>query len=108
MLDDTPIVPGEERPAFANADQARDVLNDAESALRGWNASIEPIQFSSAGKLGANAMPEIPGNLDQPSTETMTVAQRKVEERERAQEEGREEEVKPAPASVESTTATAA
>lgn len=106
MLDDTPIVPGEERPAFANADQARDVLNDAESALRGWHASVEPITFSSSGKLGSNAMPNSPGTLDSPDTATMDVAQRRVEERERAQEEGREEEVKaPAqPAATEAAT----
>lgn len=100
MLDDTPIAPGEERVGFADADKARDVLNDAESALRGWNAQIEPITFASSGKLGANAMPGSPGTLDSPNTETMTVAQRNVEERERAQEEGREEAV-PAPSGTE-------
>ena len=94
MLDDTPIVPGEERPAFAHADQARDVLNDAESDLKAWHSTLEPITFASSGKLGANAMPGSPGSLDQPpSAETLTVAQQKVEDRERAQEEGREEPV---------------
>lgn len=97
MLDDTPIAPGEERPTFAGADQARDVLNDAENALKGWSADVEPIG-SSAGNIGSNAMPGAPGSLDQPpsapSTETTTLAQRNVEERERAQEEGRETEAK--------------
>ena len=93
MLDDTPIIPGEERSGFPNAEQARDVLNDAENALRQWNASVEPIQFSSAGRLGANAMP---GNVESPpSAETMTTAQRRVEDRERAQAEGAEEETGP-------------
>ncbi|KAF2772462.1 hypothetical protein EJ03DRAFT_258923, partial [Teratosphaeria nubilosa] len=56
MLDDTPIVPGEERPAFAESEQAREVLNDAEASLRQWTPRLEPIQ-TSAGKIGANAMP---------------------------------------------------
>lgn len=56
MLDDTPIVPGEERPTFDNAEAARDVLNDAEEGLRTWQKSIEPIP-TTAGKVGSNAMP---------------------------------------------------
>ena len=94
MLDDTPIVPGEERPSFPNVEQAREVLNDAESQLRHWTPSVEPIQ-SSAGRLGANAMPGNADSLEQPSQQTMSTAQQRVEQRERAQDEGREEEVKP-------------
>ena len=106
MLDDTPIVPGEERRGFESADQARDVLNDAEGQLRSWSSSTVPIQ-SSAGKLGTNAMPgDQHGSADQPSESTLATAQQRVEERERAQEEGREEEVKPYPS--ESATAAAA
>lgn len=112
MVDDTPIVPGEERQAFAHADAARDVLNDAESQLRSWQASMEPIR-SSAGKLGANAMPGNAGEaLDQPSEATITTAQQRVEQREKAQDEGREQETTapPYPTAGESApeTATAA
>lgn len=95
MLDDTPIVPGEERPPFANADQANHVIGDAETALRNWDRSLEPIEYNSTGKLGSNAMPGNPEDLGSPSSATMSAAQKKVEERERAQEEGREEEVAP-------------
>ena len=55
LLDDTPTVPGEERPAYQHGETGREILNDAEASLRGWHSSVEPIQ-SSAGKLGANAM----------------------------------------------------
>lgn len=56
LLDDTPIVPGEERVPFANAEAAREVLNDAEQSLKSWTPTVNPIP-SSATKLGANAMP---------------------------------------------------
>ncbi|KXX78724.1 Sphingolipid long chain base-responsive protein LSP1 [Madurella mycetomatis] len=36
LLDDTPIVPGDARPAYAHASQARQILNDAEDDLRNW------------------------------------------------------------------------
>lgn len=95
MLDDTPIVPGEERRGFEFADQARDVLNDAEGQLRGWSPSVAPIQ-SNAGKLGVNAMPgDQHGSTENPNEATLATAQQRVEDRERAQDEGREEEVKP-------------
>ncbi|EMC95555.1 hypothetical protein BAUCODRAFT_24599 [Baudoinia panamericana UAMH 10762] len=56
LLDDTPIVPGEERPPFEDTEAAREILNDAEASLRGWAPSVEPIQSSGA-KVGANLMP---------------------------------------------------
>lgn len=56
LLDDTPIVPGEERPTFDHGEQAREVLNDAEQNLRSWTSSVQRIPSSAAG-IGANAMP---------------------------------------------------
>lgn len=56
LLDDTPIVPGDTRPAFEHADQARQVLNDAEEDLREWQPNIEPIHSSATG-MGSNLMP---------------------------------------------------
>ena len=95
LLDDTPIVPGEEREPFANGPQMQDVMNDAETHLRGWSASVEPVH-TAAGKLGTNAMPGSAGeSLESPSSQTMTAAQRRVEQRERAQEEGGETDVPP-------------
>jgi hypothetical protein len=36
LLDDTPVVPGDVRPAYAHGSQARQILNDAEDDLKEW------------------------------------------------------------------------
>ena len=56
LLDDTPVVPGDARPAFDNSAQARQVLNDAEEDLRDWTPSVEPIT-SSASDVTSNLLP---------------------------------------------------
>ena len=56
LLDDTPVVPGDTRPAFEHAAQARQVLNDAEEDLRDWQPNLEPVH-STAGNMGPNLMP---------------------------------------------------
>ncbi|KAL8809677.1 MAG: hypothetical protein Q9223_002966 [Gallowayella weberi] len=56
LLDDTPVVPGDVRPAFEHSAQARQVLNDAEEDLREWQPSFDPIP-SSATDMGSNLMP---------------------------------------------------
>jgi hypothetical protein len=71
MLDDTPIVPGEDRVAFAGADSAKEVLNDAENGLRGWSLDVEPIE-SNAGKIGNNAMAAPQQTESQPQQTTTT------------------------------------
>ena len=60
LLDDTPIVPGDARPAFDHADHARQILNDAEEDLRGWTSNLEPIS-SAAGDMGPSLMPSSTG-----------------------------------------------
>ena len=54
-LDDTPVVPGDVRQPFAYANDARQVLNDAEQELQSWQPHLEPVQTS--GGLGTNLMP---------------------------------------------------
>lgn len=39
LLDDTPVVPGDVKPAYPHAGQARQILNDAEDDLRDWRPS---------------------------------------------------------------------
>ena len=56
LLDDTPVVPGDTRPAFEHAHQARQVLNDAEEDLRDWAPNLEPVH-STATEMGSNLMP---------------------------------------------------
>ena len=80
LLDDTPTVPGEEKRAFENADQTRDVLNDAESLLRQWGPSVKSIR-SSKGSLGANAMPTGTNEtVEAPSGNVTNIAQQRVNE----------------------------
>jgi hypothetical protein len=99
LLDDTPIVPGEERPAYNNAELARQTLNDAEEGLRTWQPSHASIATQS-GMLGSNAMPEHqPSRISDEthatigpapvmqSDNTMLSEQQRVEAMERAQEE---------------------
>lgn len=90
FLDDTPIVPGEERTPYTSSEHARQVLNDAEDGLRAWNSSVEPIA-SSKGSLASNAMPgqgrlSSASEIQPPATEGLSDQQR-VEAMERAQEE---------------------
>ncbi|KAH7091225.1 Eisosome component PIL1-domain-containing protein [Paraphoma chrysanthemicola] len=56
LIDDTPIVPGDTQPAFAEEEAARQVLNDAEADLRDYRLDVEPIT-SNSGSLGVGAMP---------------------------------------------------
>jgi len=56
LLDDTPVVPGDVRPAFEHTDQARQVLNDAEDDLRDWQPELEDVT-SSADMMDPNLMP---------------------------------------------------
>ena len=62
LLDDTPVVPGDTRPAFEHAHQARQVLNDAEEDLRDWAPNLEPIH-SAATEMGSNLMPAQAGTV---------------------------------------------
>ena len=41
LLDDTPVVPGDVRPAYEGGAQARQILNDAEDDLRDWRPDVE-------------------------------------------------------------------
>lgn len=56
LVDDTPVVPGDTRPAFQHSHQARQILNDAEEDLREWTPNLEPIS-SNATDMGVNLMP---------------------------------------------------
>lgn len=45
-VDDTPVVPGDARQAYEHEMDARAVLEDAETDLRNWRPSLEPIASS--------------------------------------------------------------
>jgi hypothetical protein len=46
LLDDTPVVPGDMRPAFEYTNQARQILNDAEDDLKDWQPELEDVPSS--------------------------------------------------------------
>ncbi|KAK4613620.1 putative sphingolipid long chain base-responsive protein pil1 [Fulvia fulva] len=105
LLDDTPIVPGEDRPAFTEVENGRQMLNDAESDLRAWQPNLEPIR-TNASKLGGNGMAsqELPiqqaqQNVGVASADSTSVDahQQRVEQMERAQEEGTSQVTPPYP-----------
>jgi hypothetical protein len=81
LVDDTPIVPGDTHPAFAEVEAARQVLNDAETDLQGYRLDIEPIT-SNSGHLGVGAMPgSVPGGTSvaaEPSLVDQTTGSRSV------------------------------
>lgn len=56
LLDDTPVIPGDVRPAYEHANQARQILNDAEDDLKDWQPELEDVP-SQAGNLDNNLMP---------------------------------------------------
>ena len=55
LLDDTPVVPGDVRPAYEHSSQARQILNDAEDDLKDWQHELEDVPSSA--HLETNLMP---------------------------------------------------
>ena len=55
LLDDSPIVPGDQRNTYLYASEARQILNDAEEDLRQWQPDLEDVP--SHGVVDPNAMP---------------------------------------------------
>lgn len=49
LLDDTPVVPGDDRQPYAYAQQARQVLNDCEDDLRDWQPDQEGYTLEEQG-----------------------------------------------------------
>lgn len=43
FIDDTPVVPGDARQAYEHQSDARKVLESAETDLRAWAPSVEPL-----------------------------------------------------------------
>lgn len=55
LLDDTPVVPGDVRPAYEHVNQARQILNDAEDDLKDWQPELEDVPSNAT--PGDNLMP---------------------------------------------------
>lgn len=50
LLDDTPVMPGDDRVTYDQGPQARQVLNDVEDDLREWTASSNELYQAEAAK----------------------------------------------------------
>lgn len=77
LLDDTPVVPGDNRPAYLGAQQARQVLNDAEDDLRDWQPEVENYGDAdvSASKAKAEDTDETESKDEAPAAETKAEAE---------------------------------
>lgn len=51
LLDDTPLVPGDDRAPYEHGSQARQVLNDAEDDLRDWRPESDGLEMSVRGGM---------------------------------------------------------
>lgn len=83
LLDDTPVVPGDEARPFAGAEQAREVLNTAERDLREWRPTWPEITSNAQG-LPVSAVPDVTEEQQVPvsvATTTVTAPVLPVEER---------------------------
>jgi len=59
LLDDSPVIPGDVRPAWEHTNQARQILNDAEDDLRDWQPELEDVP--SHANLDSGLMPSSAG-----------------------------------------------
>ncbi|CRG90733.1 20S proteasome subunit beta 5 [Talaromyces islandicus] len=57
LIDDTPVVPGDQRKPFEQGDKLREVLDDAERDLRAWEPTLLPIP-THAGDIGTDLVPK--------------------------------------------------
>jgi Eisosome component PIL1 len=48
LIDDTPVVPGDQRQPYEHGNETRQVLNDAECDLQNWEFTDEPVIRSTA------------------------------------------------------------
>lgn len=53
LLDDTPVIPGDQRNPYPYAAEARQILNDAEDDLRDWQPDLEDIAHGVVDPHGA-------------------------------------------------------
>lgn len=57
LLDDTPVVPGEQRAAFAKEEELRHILGNAEDSLKAWTPDWEELPESGAVHTSSAGVP---------------------------------------------------
>lgn len=68
-LDDTPVVPGDQRAAYEHTDATKHVLEEAENDLRTWERTDEPVH-TSAGETSTNLLPTNTGKAEHTNGQT--------------------------------------
>jgi len=68
LLDDTPVVPGEDHRPFQGNEEARVILNDAEAELRDWTPSWENQAAGVANGQQYHDAPTESGNISAAAT----------------------------------------
>ncbi|PKY03112.1 hypothetical protein P168DRAFT_177327 [Aspergillus campestris IBT 28561] len=56
-LDDTPIIPGEEKPEYRHGTSAKLIVEDAERDLKSWSSSLEPILTAVPDRTSESQLP---------------------------------------------------
>jgi len=67
LLDDTPIIPGNTTAPFEHANQARQILNDAEDDLRDYTPELEEV-ISNSNNLDTKLIPKAGSAVQSPTT----------------------------------------
>ncbi|KAF3484385.1 sphingolipid long chain base-responsive protein PIL1 [Arthroderma uncinatum] len=62
LIDDTPVVPGEGRGQFDQTEESRQIMEDAESDLKSWEAELEPVPMASEGLIPRKIRAQTNGN----------------------------------------------
>ncbi|KAL1966893.1 hypothetical protein VTN77DRAFT_3637 [Rasamsonia byssochlamydoides] len=74
LLDDTPVVPGDQKQPYDKANEARQILDDAESDLRAWESTAAGTPTTTAaGERGPNLMPRSGNELLETADQNITI-----------------------------------
>jgi hypothetical protein len=80
VLDDTPIVPGEQRAAFAEDEKLRTILASAEDELKGWQPNWEELPASGALQTSSAGVPIGDGSAQHSVGESATLGHKEHQE----------------------------
>ncbi|KKK17389.1 hypothetical protein AOCH_002026 [Aspergillus ochraceoroseus] len=56
-LDDTPVIPGDQPKEYDRGDEAKQIIEDAEKDIRGWESTVEPVEIAAGTVPTATLLP---------------------------------------------------
>ncbi|KAM7205483.1 sphingolipid long chain base-responsive protein lsp1 [Naviculisporaceae sp. PSN 640] len=95
LLDDTPIVPGDTNPAYTQAPQARQILNDAEDDLRDWRLDLDKVLVGSGDGARRSGSEEREQGQGQDQDDTVVVGNNTAEPTTQAQPQSQQQQESP-------------